>query len=374
MVFETCFLPWLDRKLALKFGPIEFLPFAEEFKKTLTDEVAEYLDDYFAQYVDYQGEPVSNILICTYGDKGVSPLTDEQRKKVRRAVDALMFCSISQVVRNSVAINNRSWGPPTSDAFELFLQTFDPEKDHIAVTAGSTTHCWGKEDITFPKPLSTGGSVWDFDEEMLLALSKCLSGGISKTRERVFRSLEWFRLAHTEQSQTSVFSKVVMMGSAFEILLDLPEGQKSRNFIDSVHIILHSDDFRMGTGVRHIKKTKFPCNLAGLWAGRFYDLRSRVVHGDRVSVRNLRYTNRYIEEDMKWVGHLAVADVVFYDLVAHLLFENHLLGRQARKMAQDLSKTSSSSIQELEKSCFGWLHGSKDVHKSLGWLKKRASL
>lgn len=114
MEFQICFLPWLDRTLSLKFGPVKFLPFGEEFRQTLRDEVVEYLDDYFKQYVDYEGRPVEHVLTCTYRDKRLSPLTNQERKKIRRAVDALIFNAITQTIRNSVANNNRSLGPPTS--------------------------------------------------------------------------------------------------------------------------------------------------------------------------------------------------------------------------------------------------------------------
>jgi hypothetical protein len=291
---------------------------------------------------------------------------------MRRAVDALLFVAISRTLRNSVRNRNRSWAPPTSDAFELFFQGFDPQDDHIVLTAGSSTHCWGKGEISFPKPLSVGGSLWDLDEELIEAFRRCLSKGPGESRERVFRSLEWFRLAHTEQSQSSLFSKVVMMGTAFEILLDFPERGKTRHFVDTVHRTLDFEHFRKGTRITP-QGRKFQRNLAAVWAGKFYDLRSKIVHGDRVSVGQLRYSNRNLDEEMKWLTHLIVADVVFYDLLIHLLYNNEYLGDRAREMVQDFPGEPAGDIHELEEACFRFQYGAERVHRSLGWLKQRSS-
>jgi hypothetical protein len=154
-------------------------------------------------------------------------LSDIEYKDLRNAVDALIFSYISTGVKDAVCANNRSMGPPSADVFQLVTQNFRIGSDDIAVQAGSVTHVWRISEIIFSKPWSTGGMFGSFEDELLKGFDGCFSAEFpAEVRERFFRSLEWFRMAHIEAEGVSNLSRVVMMATAFEILLQFSRNGK----------------------------------------------------------------------------------------------------------------------------------------------------
>jgi hypothetical protein len=155
-----------------------------------------------------------------------------------------------------------------------------------------------------------------------------------------------------------------MMATAFEILLDFPES-KTAYFVDTVNKRLQSSRLRTGTRTRTTKKgvIKHPgLILPAVWAGQFYDLRNSIVHGDSVSLRHLRYRNRNQDSNHKWLTHLIVADLVFYELVIRLLFDDGLIGKSARKLGKDFGVP--------PETFFGMFYGFDNAYQAVGWLKK----
>jgi len=94
----------------------------------------------------------------------------------------------------------------------------------------------------------------------------------------------------------SEFSKIVMMLTAFEMLLDLPQNEKRCNFRRQI------------------------CNLVDPlldeWAKEFHDLRSAIVHGGLIKVDRLWY-----KSDKNNKSHLQIADRVFRVVVKRKLCE-----------------------------------------------------
>lgn len=127
------------------------------------------------------------------------------------------------------------------------------------------------------RPFATGGSLYLPQDDLLKGLGRCLRRQRTLPT-RILRSLEWFRLAHYEAEGVPQFSRVVMMATAFEILLDLPRRDKTRCFVQAINDKLQSQQFRSGT--RRTRTKKYPgLILPAISAGAFYDLRSHIVHG-----------------------------------------------------------------------------------------------
>jgi hypothetical protein len=242
----------------------------------------------------------------------------------------------------------------------------------LAIQAGSTTHVWGDEDnILFLKPFALGGPLWSFDDELLNGLCRCSRSKNGLLREKVFRSLEWFRLGHVEEGQVSRPSRTIMMATAFEVILDFPENGKAKYFVDELQKRLGHSRMRKGT-----RKTRKGIKFSGLylpavWAGDFYDLRSKIVHGDDVPPSRLRYSNRYLAPNEKWKDHLIVADVVFYQILVQILFDNRLFGEKARRLARECQAHSNLDLETSAKGFFETLFCNfTGTHRHLGWLKK----
>ncbi|MEJ2147801.1 MAG: HEPN domain-containing protein [Acidobacteriota bacterium] len=314
---------------------------------------------------------MERITLCCYRKRGLAPLEPKHRRTIRRAVDSLIFSSVAEATKTAVQNNNRSWGPPTADAFTLYFQQFDPKNNLMAVRAGSTLHGLTVGTARFTRPYSIGGTIWAPPEEPLKGLRRCLSRGDSQVRERIFRSLEWFVRAHQEEEgRRSSFTSVVMMATAFEVLLEFPTFSKTAYFVETIDKRLSSTDLRTRTrrfGKNGQKRQRV--NLPAFWAGQFYDLRSRIVHGSPLSERNIHYTSRNQRKDAKWLSHLIVADLIFYELVLRELFDRDLLIPDVGALTDG-----AEDRDGFRRALFGMFCGFSRVYDQLGWRKQeRAS-
>lgn len=362
---QISFLPWTGFKKNIKLGPVTFWPYYIEAKQKISDPaIKRHLDNYFRSYVDYQGKPVDTIIVCSHGNVDFRSLSDFEYGDLRNAIDILIFGAIGPQIKRAVCANNRSWGPPSADVFELVTQNFHPGSDYIAVKTGSLINGgWKIGEITFPKPWATGGSLWSLEEELIEGFDKCFLDGFSVDfRERLFRSLEWFRLAHVEGSQVSILSKVVMMATGFEILLQFPREGKRKHFVDYMEKHIASNDFHKDNRTTD-KGKSFTLSLAGCWAWDFYELRSLIVHGDTVPPA-------LIYKD--WITHLIVADLVFLECVKRELFDHKCIGNNVRSCAKEFDKLFHNNSEGTPTEPLArWFLGFNDVHRALGWIPKR---
>ncbi len=188
----------------------------------------------------------------------------------------------------------------------------------------------------------------------------------SDVRERIFRSLEFFRLTHTEvdlglnQPDTiASLSKLVMMATAFEILLQFPESSKSNFFAEKIDNTIKSDEFLMEE--RPNRKNKLiKRSKAGWWAWDFYKLRNRIVHGDKIELEELLYK--------KWITYNIVADLVFWEFIKRELYECGCLSDRVRKWTKDFEPVTDASPGAIEDIISRWILGFDDVHIALGLI------
>lgn len=359
---QISFLPWVEFKESISLGPITFWPYYIKANRRVSDQqIKKHLDKYFKSYVDHKGKPVNTITVCSHDEIDFRCLNSHENQDIRYAVDAVIFATIAPIIKMAVCANNRSWAPPSSNVFELITQYFEPGSDDIAVKVGRlTSGGWKIGEITFPKPWATSGAFESADKELIKGFDNCFSSGFSMdVRDRLFRSIEWFRMAHTEIDQVSEFSKIVMITTAFEILLQFPKWDKRNYFIDYMEKHIASDKFNKET--RTANNGKRTLSLAGWWANDFYELRNRIVHGDQIPSSDLIYKH--------WITHLIVADLVFWECLKRELFKYKCLGDKVYSEADRFDKMfpdepQGTSIELLAR----WLLGFNDVHKALGWI------
>jgi|SRR5579872_554312 len=94
-------------------------------------------------------------------------------------------------------------------------------------------------------------------------LARLLTDDARHIGERLFTALKWYNA--TNRGDVSESEALVNLAIAFESLLDLPTGEKTDRFIDSVSLLLGR--------VARLKD----------WARQFYDARSRVAHEGKLS-------------------------------------------------------------------------------------------
>jgi len=94
-------------------------------------------------------------------------------------------------------------------------------------------------------------------------LVRLLTDDARQIGERLFTALRWYNA--TNRAEVSESEALVNLAIAFESLLDLPTGEKTDRFVDSVSLLLGR--------VPRLKD----------WVRQFYDARSRVAHEGKLS-------------------------------------------------------------------------------------------
>ena len=361
--FQISFMPWVGLGKSVTLGPITFWPYHKESESRIDDpDLRSYLDKYFESYVDNTGKSVDTITVCTYENANFTSLSDEKYKELRSCSDALIFSVIAPQAKNAVCANNNSFGPPSSDAFELITQNFQIDNNYVHVRTGSLlSGGWKIGEVTFVRPWSMGGSFGTSAEEIVKGLGKCFTPDLlHELRQRLFRSLEWFRLAHTESDQVSDLSTIVMMATGFEILLKFPMNGKRRYFTDYVGDNISSDKFLRGTRTNH-KGKSLDMSIVSCWAWDFYNIRSKIVHGNSVPYKDLIFRD--------WITHLIVSDLVFLECLKRELFRHKCIGDNVYSCADKIAKSSDEKEKrDVIKALEGWFLGFNDVHRALGWV------
>ena len=364
--YLVSFMPWAEPvKKELQIGPVSFWRFANQADSKIKEPaVTEYLTKYFKLYVDHKGNPVNTAIICSHGDINFRPLNEKDHTELRNAVDSLIFSIIAPQAANAVCMNNKFMGPPSSEVFQFFHQMFQPGKKSIHVKSGSLTMGWRTNVITFQKPWSTGGSWGTPDRELIAGFNKVFDPSFPKDiRDRIFRSLEWFRLAHVEIDEVPQLSKLIMMSTAFEIFLQFPERGQRRYFAEYMERNIASSEFKKDYRVMDQKERPKELSMAGCWAWDFYKLRSRIVHGDPISNGDLIYRD--------WITHLIVADLVFLELIKRKLYEHGCIGEGINYTLQNIfSQESEDSLKAKDIFMRDILEFTR-VHAALGWLNKK---
>ncbi|MBA7545069.1 hypothetical protein ES705_37431 [subsurface metagenome] len=235
------------------------------------------------------------------------------------------------------------------------------------VAGGIISGGWKIGEIIFSQSWEASGLFAIPETRLIEGFDRLFSmDSLKDLRERIFRSLEWFRIAHTNNSKVSKFAKIIMMATTFEILLRFPENNKKQYFAEFIDAHVVSNRFIKKK--RKDKRGKVHTHtLAGFWSFDFYELRSRIVHGSVVSPTDLMYNPK--------ISHLEVADILCLEyIIREFIRENCFkenLASKSNKINKILNKIcSDNSNKDFAKDMLinlSWRLD--DIHKALGWIK-----
>lgn len=310
----------------------------------------EYLDQLFSSYCEHDGSNARSVFVCSVDGLVVRSVNCDYGEALRLATDALCFASIGHQTEVGVCADNPSWGPPTADAFETYIQRFRIGDDRIAVDSGGTlSGGWRIGEIRFQKPLSTGGKLWQPDKTMIAGLDTYLTAGPGELDGGALAtSLHWFRLAHA--TWAPYYVKVVLMATAFESLFRISRKQKALQLARHVNECYQSYELELAT--RPVDGQETELSLAGWWMYDFYRLRNDAVHEGILPREKLEFRG--------WIHGLIVADLVFTECVRHRLFSMKCLGDKERALAEMLDQPNEQAARILMRKL--------DVVETLGWM------
>ena len=326
--FEAAFLPWLGMAKSISVGPVTFSPFEPESEAEPV--VREYLGRYFPRYVEVDGEPIRVIVVARHtGVTGLRYHTPPERLDLTRAASALSLSGITEALTVRIVHHNEV-PVPSADSFQLIFQRFTAGSRFVAVTAGRSHHVWPLDKVTFTRPWAASSVFGGADRHLLEALGTLLltPGRFApEFVQRVWHSVEWFRLAHLDGADQTDEAKLVAMATAFESLFGLAISSKQEAFAKRVESRV--TDAEMDCDVRVKRNGKaINLSLAGCWAWDFYELRSRLVHGDAIPAHAFNTAHG--------TPHLVVADLAFRECLLHELFQFECFGADLRDAAARL--------------------------------------
>lgn len=361
---EIHYLPWAGLREEFSIGPVDFWPFCAKAEEKIADRaVREHLSRFIRCFVDNVGQPVESVVVCSCGAIDFRPLSETEARNIRAAVDCYIFARITNGTRMGVYGDSRTVAPPTADRYALYARNFRPEDRGLGIRAGSTlTYFTDMEEVRISRPFAMGGSFGGPDQELLQGLSKVFAPEFpADVQERLFWALEWYRLAQTGAEAVTWLSKVVMMATAFEILLKFPRNGKRKHFVEHMEKEIRTPEFRTDTRTDDSGKPH-TLSLVGCWAWDFYELRSRIVHGDPVAVEEIQYKD--------WITHLIVSELVLLECMKRLLYRHGFVGDGLRRRAAECAKGSVDPVEAfVTASLPGMLGLNLDgVHEALGWI------
>ena len=379
--YEVYYLPWAPFDWDyiggnLRVGKVVFRPFSDDALRGIDERVADYLRLYFSRFRDLYNNPVNTITLCHYDPKHrglLEPMTDDQRADFAAAVDVLTFCCIWGELRETFEWGRRIKPPPNSETLESRAHRFSPDvlADPPMVTL--VTHgLWHTEQVDkiffqMPLPAHHRGKIQP-NLELLELLNQVFNDSFDPhLRERLLRSLRWFRVAHRQAQALDAEIQIVEICTALEVLLNLPRQGKKDTFarvVDQWIIALESEAVvpAQSTG----KKNGSATTEAGRWAEKFYELRSSIVHEGIQSDTELYYPAVDANGQPSQVSQLSVASLVYGAMLIQKVDEATGYLHSAVRAAVDAPAEEREFVNQLYKRS-EW--GVRGCLERLGWVR-----
>lgn len=351
-MLQVAFFPYFpSANFDEKYRRVHFFNFRRFGEKYITNEkIRTRINDYCSLYFDTHNNTLDSPTIAVIDDNYLfSELDDQQIIDLFSYSFALTF---SAIVNNSQ--DTRVY---ISEHFNLIINKFSlnakPESEVISFVAGSIykQHRMQTLDKTkFIRPDYVPMELFPFynDTDIFVALSKMIDAH-RPDDNRFLRVLEWCRFAYLNPTEYSPEIRYVMLAMAFEIFFDLPDILKADEFASRLETLLEVDKMvisdEQGNANQGLDKISRPNSrgkqktntIYGWWAREFYDLRSRIVHGDIISNQDIKNS----KDQHHFEIALKIIQFCFYkvlDREGYLEYEeisptlNDLLGRDYRKI------------------------------------------
>ncbi|CUU37289.1 hypothetical protein DCOP10_119314 [Armatimonadetes bacterium DC] len=378
--YEVYFMPWAPFDWdeiggELRVGRTVFRPFSDEIVKDLDTQVADFLRLLFNQYRDLYNNPVKTITVCHYDPEHrglLEPLSDEQIKELASTIDVLIFCSVWDELRGAFAEGGRIVPPPNSETFEWYGQSFAPDPFEGEPMVTLVVHgLWHMEELRklhfqIPMPAHHRGMILP-NRELLALLNEMFSDTFSADlRDRLLRSLRWFRIAHKRVQDVDAETQIVQIATAFETLLNLQEERgKKRAFVKSIESWVKETWDDKVEPARDPSSDKYT-TAAGQWAWEFYELRNKIVHEGVDPEEELLYPTVDCYGRLVKVTQLDVASLVFGALLIREIDEETQYVHSSARSWSELSPEDLKLMNYLYKNR-DW--GVRSCLERLGWVR-----
>jgi hypothetical protein len=263
--------------------------------------------------------------------------------------------------------------PPNAETLECRAHRFSPDvladPPMVTLVTHGLMHTEQVDKIFFqiPLPAHHRGKIQP-NLELLELLNQVFNDSFDpQLRERLLRSLQWFRVAHRQAQALDAEIQIVEICTALEVLLNLPRQGKKDTFarvVDQWIIALESEAVvpAQSTG----KKNGSATTEAGRWAEKFYELRSSIVHEGVQSDTELYYPAVDANGQPSQVSQLSVASLVYGALLIQEIDAQVGYLHPAVREAIVAPQEGRAFMNQLYKRS-AW--GVRDCLERLGWVR-----
>lgn len=217
---EIAFLPWIKYDEKIELLGYELIAY-KKFAHLILKEQREFLDKIFTIFKEYNGNLVKDLTIITVKQDYSLKQNILDSSIIRNIINILMLVNILEPTLMGILENNKTIGPPNSNIYEIEIRRFNVNDKYYPIFDGNTTQT-GLEikKLNIYKPWATGGIILTPSTKLINIIERFYSlNNIEKEIEKINRCFDWFKYSHFSGNMVSELNKVVMMTTAFEILL-----------------------------------------------------------------------------------------------------------------------------------------------------------
>lgn len=351
------FMPWLEVSNSITLGNITFWNFSRESEERIKDtKLRKRLARHFKSYRNSSGS-LNSITICSFeGKTFYENLNEKEFNHLREVITAIAFASTIQKIESRIQNSQKHYVPPSMNAFDLMSRRLEFSSKHYSHVSLSLMDLGMTEgNIFFQKPLAARGDI-SLGIKWLKYLNAYLNlNDSSMLRNRISRSLEFFRLAQAQDDlkdsslETAFLTRTVLLSTAFESLLNFPFQGKADFFAEYLNQRFSLKNSRKSSRKIRKNKPKVQYSVIAWWAYNFYKLRNSIVHGNNVNFERLKFKKGL------WFSQMDVACIVFADCLEEIVLSKKILKTKRR-------------VDEFmeNRGVKNW----KKHHKVLGWIKE----
>lgn len=314
---QVAYLPYISMvsQDEIQVGRVRIWNYSMKTEEYIQDvDLRGYIDNIMGLNV-HRGNPIRNIGIVSIGDIDFRPFSEDELHDIYEAC-IILFLSVLSYQMNLKG-NNVGFSTRTSENFRCVIQNFKLGDPHIAELSGMLVNIKNMDlishvSINKPPYVVLDQFTFSYDSKLLdnlVRLKKRKKG----LYNRIIRASEIFRQSYYNSEDFSLILRMLFQMAALETLLELGQ-QPRKEFKDKVEQYCAISSDRRFIHYFAPQKRDLNRTMKGKWAESFYQLRNRIIHGDKVKGKSFKFREKMF--------HFDLATMFFIILIKKLINEN----------------------------------------------------
>ena len=158
-----------------------------------------------------------------------------------------------------------------------------------------------------------------------------------------------------------------MMATAYEIFFNMHDSHSKTDILRKKINDLFLDE-GIKTEVRKERNGKgIKLNLAGWWANDFYNLRNKIVHGDEVELKDLKYRDK--------ISYIDVADLLLWKSIILKSYDKCFIEKEKidnenkiMKILNDICPNDNTDQSIINRKISNLRYDFESIYKAISWI------